>query len=136
VKYLKYFKDVSSIFEKIDYTETCDSDYWLDSIINHKRDVGFVYLDDKLKSRVIENNLKYIKVKQNIDYDNNVYVVYRDKEKADRVLFILNKNGGFLKDKTPEEALEIGRALEYSDYSINKYLMSKYNTNINSLISK
>ena len=49
-------------------------------------------------------------------------IIYRDKVKADKLYEIAKSKGGYLIDKTPEEAREIGHLLGYSEASIEEYI--------------
>ena len=49
----------------------------------------------------------------------------RAKEKATRLAKIAKKHGGFLRDKTEEEAREIGRILDYREEDIDRYVKRK-----------
>lgn len=123
------------LLEKVNATVLYATDRHIDSVISGERDVAFVYLDDADKKRIKEAGLNVRKVEQqangkNIDYDNDVYVVYSDIDKANILFNVLRKHGGFLTDNTPEEAIENGRALEYDENSINEFIRKKYNTTI------
>ena len=105
-------------------------------VIDSRRDVGTAHLSsDDHFSMLNKYNIKYVKVKQRIgggklSYDNNVYVIYRDKKKVEYLLDILKTHNGFLKDRTVDDAIEFGRALEYDDESINDYIKRRYSISL------
>lgn len=97
-------------------------------VIDSRRDVGTAHLSsDDHFSMLNKYNIKYVKVKQRIgggklSYDNNVYVIYRDKKKGEYLLDILKTHNGFLKDRTVDDAVKFGSSLEYDDESIDVYI--------------
>jgi len=62
--------------------------------------------------------------------DGEAYVFYRDtsqaKKKAERLAKIAAAREGFLNDKTPEEAMEIGKLLDYKVSDIKAYIKKRY----------
>jgi hypothetical protein len=62
--------------------------------------------------------------------DGDAYIAYRpnatSKKKAKRLKAIADSHGGYLADKTPEEAREIGELLDYSTADINRYVKRVY----------
>lgn len=63
--------------------------------------------------------------------DGEAWIAYRKTpegiSKAERLLAIANSHGGYLSDKTPEEAREIGYLLDYDKKSTEKYINRRYN---------
>ena len=59
------------------------------------------------------------------------YIIYvntpQAETKAKELLKIANKHGGYLDDKTPDEAREIGRLLDYLDTDTEDYIARRYN---------
>jgi hypothetical protein len=109
----------------------------LQSMIDGKKDVGFIHfkghrnaeVGNNLKKLAIENGFKFIPVEQahhNIDMN----VVYRDtprgERNAKRLYDIAMSHNGYLADKSPEEAWEIGKLLDYSEQSIKEYIKRRY----------
>ena len=130
---MKYMKNYSKfVLEKVNvYKMIYNNDGCISSVIEGKRDVAFVYLSPVDIQILDAHNIKYTKVKQTIGgaelgYDNNVYVIYRDKTKGYHLLNILRKHNGFLRDKSASDAIEFGRSLEYDDESIDNYIKDKY----------
>lgn len=64
------------------------------------------------------------------DNGGTVIIIHADngraKKKAQKLAQIAKSRGGFLADKTPEEAREIGRLLDYRESDIERYINRHY----------
>jgi len=115
----KIFEDINP--KDITGSKKKEFDYSIQTIIDGKRDVGFisdVWSPDLV--RIEEKGLKVIKTKP------NTYIVYKDEKKAKRLFDIASKHDGYLNDQSPEEAREIGELLGYTSKSIEKYVKKRY----------
>ena len=96
----------------------------IQTVIDGKRDVGFICLDSESKKIVKENGLKMLRTK------STTFIIYRNEkeseEKAKKLFDIAMSHKGYLNDQTPKEAREIGKLLGYTEKSINKYIKRKY----------
>jgi tRNA nucleotidyltransferase/poly(A) polymerase len=115
---------ISKLKEDIEPKEASNIELTINTIINNKRDVGFVPRLSVMQIKYLNNNgvgLIPIKNKYGI-----AYILYKNKEKALKLRDYANSKNGFLNDKTPEEARYVGKLLSYSDKSIDEYIKRKY----------
>ena len=99
----------------------------LKKVLRGKRNVDFIKLNKNNIGKVERNNIGVIPVR--INANNEIMsIIYNNngKDDAHKLYEIVKKNGGFLTDKTPEEAREIGRILGHSDKVIDEYIRRKY----------
>jgi hypothetical protein len=99
----------------------------LNTIINKKRDVGFMELSPVDLDRAERNGLGLIPVVQrNFGFKNKKYIVHRNSEKAEKLKKILDRNGGFLRNNNPTDVREIGNLLGYDKNSIEEFIKRKF----------
>ena len=97
----------------------------LKTVINGKRDVGFIELNKKLSVLIIKHDIGVIPVRMT-SQNTMMAIIYRDKQKAHRLYDFAKRNEGYIKDTNPSEAREIGRILGYSEKSIEDHINQKY----------
>jgi len=117
------------ISEEIDASEAYTEEGTLKAVLEGRKDVAMVILTPRLRDIVIEAGLGLIKIEQS-HHDLNMHLVYRNKDKAEKLYQIIKKHGGYLQDNTPEEAREIGKLLDYSDASIEKFINKRYGNKV------
>ena len=127
--------DIKPLDEIVGATTVYRDESALQAMANGDKDVSIISfnnyppLRDKLMNMVIENEFYGIPVEQT-DHDVDTHIVYRNtprgKANAEKLYDIMATHGGYANDQTPEEAYEIGRLLDYSDESINKYIYDEY----------
>ena len=106
--------------EDIDPSEAYTHPEALKTVVDGKRNVGFyggATLDDVRALKA--SGLKYFPL--NV---NDAYVFYRDGygDDAMKLAKIARKHGGLLKNKTPEEAYEIGMLLGYQEDKVKEFV--------------
>ena len=121
-------KKQQRINEEIDGKKARDMHYAIMSVINKKRDVGFVDITQKYIKLIEDSHVGILPVRM-LSHKSMVGIIYRDKSKALRLLEIAKSHNGFLTDKTAAEAREIGELLGYTKESINEYVWEKYINN-------
>jgi len=129
-------KDKPEVNEEVDGQDVTDQNNALQSIIDGKRNIGFISLDNEINSIFEKSGLNKLGPinQKDLGKKNNFHVVYRPEYKNDALeLFtILAQKGGYLKDNNPKEAYRIGKLLGYTDSSIKTYNERKYgNNNLN-----
>ena len=113
-----------SLNEDIDAAEAYRDEGVIITIVQGRKGAGMIALTPQIKELVIKNKLNLIKV---IPEHHNIYVVYKDqREKALALWNYLKEHNGYLSDRTPEQAWEIGKLLDYSDDSIKKFIRRVY----------
>jgi tRNA nucleotidyltransferase/poly(A) polymerase len=122
--------DLKPIKEEIDPKEVAkDDNKAIKTVINGKRDVGFVELHKGNIRGIQKYNIGVLPVR--VTPKNTIMaVIYRDKEKGEKLYQFARSHGGYLTDSTPEEAREIGKLLGYMDASIEEYVRRKYGSKI------
>jgi tRNA nucleotidyltransferase/poly(A) polymerase len=120
-----------SITEEIDASEAYRDEGALNAMIRGKKDVAIIMskVFPNFYNIVAENDFGLIPVKQ-ANHNLGMNVVYRKTPRgeanAKRLYEIMMSHGGYVEDKTPEEAREIGKLLDYSDESINSFIQRIY----------
>jgi hypothetical protein len=112
----------------IDASEAYNDSDAIRTFVDGRRDVAFITTSHERDIDFhITTGLKRIKVTRPPGAIPG-FVLYRDKAKANAMMLleILNRHNGYANDKTPEEAMEIGRLLGYTEESIRKYVSKKY----------
>ena len=131
VQYIIPDKSKLKINEKgISASEVYAADGSVKTIIEGKRDVGFLTKGEfeYYKKILDKNGIKYFEVikSEPDEYPNN-YVIYKNKSKALRLKQIAESHNGYLADKTPQEAREIGEILGYKKTDIDAFINKRYN---------
>lgn len=121
---------IKKIDEEIDASEATDVYGALQTILDGKRNIALTQLyRPDVKKIVADNNLKIITVNQT-NHPNSLEtsIVYRNgyEKQANRLYNIMKSHGGYVSDKSPREAYEIGKLLEYTDESILQYINRIY----------
>ena len=97
------------------------------SVVDGLRSVAYIGSAKELKQNydLIQNsNVEVIVVKKDDGTSGNI--VYTDLERAKALKGILDKHGGYLMHKTPEDAIENGEILEYADEDIKTFVDGKF----------
>ena len=129
---MKPVKDISKdllITEEVHADEVHNDINALKTVINGRRDVAFVDLNKSMIEKIEKYNLKVLPVR--MTSQNTIKsIIYRDKQKALRLYHIAKSREGYLSDRNPEEAREIGQLLGYTADSIEEYVQKKYGREI------
>ena len=126
--------NIKPLKETIDASEAYHAKDAMAAMVNGKKDVGFFNLkginSTYLKYAIINNQFKDIPIEQT-NHNDDRRIIYRDtpeaERKAKRLVEILKSYGGYFKNESPEITIEIGRLLDYSEESIQKYVNKRYN---------
>jgi tRNA nucleotidyltransferase/poly(A) polymerase len=117
--------------EEIDASEAYHDEGVIRTMIQGRKDVGIITFKvyPQLLKMAIENDFGIIPVEQ-VDHKLDTSIVYRKTPRgeanAKKLHEIMKSHGGYVSDKTPEEAREIGKLLDYSDESINSFIQRIY----------
>jgi hypothetical protein len=102
----------------------------IDTIIKGKRNVGLIstFHDPYCINKIKECGLNSILVKQT-NHDVGMTIIFNDEgtKDAHELYDFMKTKGGYVEDKTPEEAYYIGKLLGYTDDSIKWYTNRRYN---------
>ena len=124
--------------ETIKASEAYDEIDSINTVINGKRDLAFLVLTtqrlidprpsiEALKF-AIDNGLNLLPVKNRSE--GVAFVLYKnDLSSAQKLADFASKKNGYLNDETPEEAMFIGKALNYDEADIESYINRKYSGN-------
>jgi hypothetical protein len=121
----------SILNEEIDASEAYYDKDVIRNLLNGRKNVGILSMrfNPDLLKIALENNLGLIKVNQT-HHNVNMHIVYRKTlrgiKNAKRLHEIMKSHGGYVSDKTPQEAYEIGKLLDYSDESIMEFIKRIY----------
>ena len=128
-EYIRRKYENKNLKEEIDANEATTDEGAFQALLAGRKDVAFLHLkyDPKFKKKVINSGFGLMKIDQKDHPNLEAYLVYRDKNKAEKLFQILQKHDGYFDDQTPEEAYEIGKLLDYTDDSINKFIQRNYN---------
>ena len=112
---------------EIDAKEAHTEEDSLMTVLNGQRNVGFISIKKSMIDEIKRQNLKIIPVRMQTP-DIIRTIIYREESKADafKLYKIAQSKDGYLSDKSPEEAREIGELLGYSENSINEYIYKRY----------
>lgn len=119
------------INESIHPSDAYTDDNSINTVINNRRDIATVIpnnLNQAQKYKKIINNhgLNYIVVNKPSKPSLSIWVIYRDADRAKKLVEYMKNHEGFLSDYTPEEAWYVGKLLEYDDNSIMEYIQKRY----------
>lgn len=124
--------------ETIKASEAYDEIDSINTVINGKRDLAFLVLTtqrlidprpsiEALKF-AIDNGLNLLPVKNRSE--GVAFVLYKnDLASAQKLADFASEKNGYLNDETPEEAMFIGKALNYDEADIESYINRKYSGN-------
>lgn len=144
-------KDVK-LNEEIDASEAYSEEGSLQTVLDRKRSIALVFLNDKKLQKILKENpeLDYIKVFENPiikekyinsfsnsiqklsakEYANESTILFwNDKDgnfKAKKLLDIMHTRDGFVFGDTPRQEAVIGKLLGYSNDSIRKFINKKF----------
>jgi hypothetical protein len=120
------------ISEEIDPNEAYRDEGAVQTVIDGKRDVGFLatyYADaEALLHKAKKVGLKVISMPQSSHKWSSANIIYRDgsEEEAMRLAKIAKRNGGYLPINTPEETYEIGILLGYYPEKVKEFVLDKF----------
>ena len=96
------------------------------SILNGKRGVAFTEINKSIAQKLEKKKIGVIPTR--MTSNNTMFaIIYTDKINAYLLYEFAKKNNGYLSDKTPEEAREVGKLLNYSPSDIEQHIRNKYN---------
>ena len=119
-----------NINEEIDGREANTEKGSLRTLLSGQRNVAFVPVNEQLRRLLEKRGYRIILVRRHdIDKFSWWSIVYDDagREHAHRLYKIAQIKHGYLTDKTPTEAMEIGKLLGYTEKSIKDFIYNKYN---------
>ena len=119
----------SMLSEEIDASEAYTDQGALKTLLSGKRDVAFIEVNKDNAHKIQKHGLQILPVRM-ATRSSMMCVVFRDKVKGERLYAIAKSHGGYLSDKTPEEAREIGRLLGYREATIDEYVRRKYGSKV------
>ena len=112
---------------------------WLhDMVMQGKKDLHFLVTKHPMVNtwreiellNIYENMPDFDILKVN-KKDGDAWIAYRNtsagKKKAKRLKEIADSHDGYLNDKTPDEAREIGKLLDYNPGDTENYIKRRYN---------
>lgn len=111
--------------EEIHASEATSDEGSLLTLIKGKRDVAYLNITKRFRKILEKYKFGIIPIRM-IGVNEMKAIVYRNKEKALRLYKIAQSHGGYLVDKTSEEAREIGELLGYYKEDIDNYIQKKY----------
>lgn len=119
---MKIFETYTNLLEiraKEAYTDKTS----IQTLIDRKRDVGFVGLEYPSSLKMVDDNgIKRLRVPSN---KYNTYVIYLPgaEQKAQELLAIAEKYKGFLSpNASDEEIVRIGQILQYDEADVQDYI--------------
>lgn len=118
-----------SINEEIDGREAETEKGSLRTLLGGKRNVAFISINEKLRRLLEKRGYGIILVRRHdIDKFSWWSIVYNNEgnDHAHILYKLAQSKHGYLKDRTPDEAREIGRLLGYSEDSIKNFIHNKY----------
>ena len=121
--------NIKPIKEEISAKEAYTDQGAIKTVLNGKRNVGFVLINKPIAQKLEKKKIGVIPVRMT-SQSTMTAIIYRDKVKAYLLYEIAKRNGGYLKDKTPEEAREIGKLLEYKSSDIEEYVRKIYGNKV------
>lgn len=125
ISLLERYNEKLNIVEEIHPKEARNDANALRTLIKGKRDVALIDLNKQHIKKLEKYKLGAIPIRMT-SQNTMMSIVYRDEKKANRLYEIAKSKGGYLSDKNPDEAHEIGKLLGYSEQSINEYVQRKY----------
>lgn len=127
---------IKPLKETIDAGEAHNKNKAIAAMIRGDKDVSFFRIDDNDINVINKYGFNTIPINQKLK-NVDMRIVYRNTSdgisKAKKLVDILNKNNGYLKDNSPEDAIKIGRLLDYSEASIREYVKKRYGNILPSL---
>lgn len=125
----KFDNSNSIINEEFDPDNGYEAKDVINAVINGTKGVGVEMLTPSVKKIIIDNDLNIIMVSPP---HHDLYIIYKDqRDKALKVYNYLKSHNGYFNDKTPEDAWEIGKLLDYTEDSIKKFIKRVYVDKVN-----
>ena len=121
--------NIKPLKEEISAKEAYTDQGAIKTVLNGKRNLGFVHLNKPIAQKLEKYKIGVIPVRMT-SQNTMTAIIYRDKVKAYLLYEIIKRNGGYLKDKTPEEAREIGNLLEYKSSDIEEFIRKVYGNKV------
>lgn len=119
----------SGSLNEIDRGEANDPLSSIQTLIDGKRNVGFISFDKSMINHIKELGIKIIPTRNHgEDLMNGVIYLDPGKKDAIKLYKIAMSHNGYLNDQSPEEAREIGELLGYTDENIKQYIWDKYHS--------
>ena len=119
----------NNLYEEISASEAYTDQGAIKTVLNGKRKIGFVHINKPIAQKLEKLKIGVIPIRMT-SQNTMTAIIFRDKVKAFLLYEITKRHGGDLNDKTPEEAREIGRLLEYKEEDINNFIHKKYGNKI------
>jgi tRNA nucleotidyltransferase/poly(A) polymerase/2'-5' RNA ligase len=117
--------NIKPLKEEISAKEAYTDEGALKTVLNGKRKIGFIHLNKSIAQKLEKLKIGVIPIRMT-SQNTMTAIIYRDKVKAYLLYEFTKRHGGYLDDKTPEEAREIGRLLEYKEEDIEDFIRKKY----------
>ena len=118
-----------NIHEEIDGKEAETEKGSLRTLLSGQRNVAFVSINEKLRRLLEKRGYRIILVRRH-DTDKFSWwsIVYDNEgnDHAHQLYKIAQDKHGYLSDRTPTEAMVIGRLLGYTENSIREFIIRKY----------
>lgn len=134
---MNYVKTYQELNEVVNLPKNGYSDAWLfNEVMMGKKDIHFLVtahpgINTSSEKEILKTYKKIgfgiLKVNKE---NGEAFIAYRKKpgveKRAKRLKEIADSHGGYLQDKSPEEAKEIGEILDYSQSDIKRYIQRRY----------
>jgi 2'-5' RNA ligase len=124
--------ELKTIKEEVDASKGYSDSDSVQAMLRGNKDVSLIHFDTypyNLEKIVNKAGFGKIKVEQK-HHNLGAYIIYRNTSKgkanAERLYEIMKSHDGYVNDKTPEEAYEIRKLLDYTDKSIEEYVNRRY----------
>jgi tRNA nucleotidyltransferase (CCA-adding enzyme) len=99
------------------------------SVLSGKRGVAFVEINKAIYQKLEKKKIGVIPTRMT-SRQTMMAIIYTDKVKAYLLYDIAKTRGGHLEDKTPEEARQIGKLLDYKPADIDMHIRNKYGSKV------
>jgi|GEM_PF-255469 len=117
------------ISEEIDAKEAFTDKGALKTLLNGKRDVAFIEMTKGNMGKIQKYGLGVMPVRITTQ-GTLMCVIYRDADKGKKLYDFARSHGGYLNDKSADEARYVGRLLGYKEETIEEYVRRKYGNKI------
>ena len=122
--------EFGSVNEEIDPSEAYSDEGALQTIVDGKRDTAIIRVNNINLPIIKGAGLKMIGPifqRSHGGYKSNMHIIYRDINKAKELYNIMQKHGGYVPSKTPEETRRIGELLGYRKEAIDDFIERIFN---------
>jgi tRNA nucleotidyltransferase/poly(A) polymerase len=127
--------NIKPLKEEISASEAYTEQGAIKTVLNGKRKIGFVHINKPIAQKLEKLKIGVIPIRMT-SQNTMTAIIYRDKVKAYLLYEIAKRHGGYLDDKTPEEAREIGRLLEYKEKDIEDFIRKNYSNKVPTMPEK